>query len=124
MCAARVLLVEDEMLVQMLAVEFLEDAGCEVHTAASAAEALRKAEAMAGGIDAAVVDVGLPDRKGDALAGDLRALHPSLPILLATGYQPPSFRDDLEADRLVSWLNKPYTGEQLVDALRALGVAC
>ena len=36
-----------------------------------------------------VADVGLPDRKGDVLAGELRALHPELPIIIATGYDSP-----------------------------------
>ena len=34
----------------------------------------------------AVVDVGLPDGRGDALALELRELRADLPIILATGY--------------------------------------
>ena len=37
-------------------------------------------------IDAAIVDVGLPDRRGDALAAELRALYADLPIVIASGY--------------------------------------
>ena len=82
----RVLLVEDEVLVQMVAKEQLQDLGCKVEVAGSVAEALDRVKLIAGGIDLAIVDIGLPDTKGDVLAAALRTLYPKLPIVIASGY--------------------------------------
>ena len=60
--------------------------GYRVETAGSATEAMNKVKLLRGDIGLAIVDIGLPDRKGDVLVGELRALHPQLPIVIATGY--------------------------------------
>ena len=64
---AAFLLVEDEPLIQMLAVEYLEGRGFTVYKAGSATEAINTLGLLPGGVDAVVVDIGLPDRKGDEL---------------------------------------------------------
>src|SRR5262249_25069946 len=80
----RILFVEDEVLVRMLAVEHLERAGYRVEAAGSSTEALNKARLAS--IAAAVVDLGLPDRKGDHLVRELRRLFPRVPVVIASGY--------------------------------------
>ena len=77
---------------------------------------------LAGRIDAAIIDVGLPDRRGDALAGELRAMFARLPIVIATGYPQQDVAGRFEGDRLVGFVGKPYDREGLESALRALGV--
>ena len=72
----RVLLVEDETLIQLLATEYLEEAGLKVDIAASAIEALNKLRLIPGGVDAVIVDLRLPDRAGDALVRELRSIVP------------------------------------------------
>jgi len=104
----RVLLVEDEALVQMLAVEYLEELGYRVETAGSATGAMNKVKLLNGQIDVAIIDVGLPDRKGDVLIGELRALYPHLPMVVATGYEEDVLRKRFGSDALISFLRKPY----------------
>ena len=77
--AARVLLVEDEPLIQMMAAEFLEEGGLKVDVAGSANDALNKLRLIPGGVDAVIIDLGLPDRDGAALVPELRSIYPSLP---------------------------------------------
>ncbi len=116
----RVLLVEDEVLVQMVAQEQLQDLGCKVETAGSVTEALDKVRRIAGGIDLAIIDIGLPDRKGDVLATELRALYPNLPIVIASGYGDAGLRDRFKGDTRIAFVGKPYTMDDLrkvVDAL-------
>ena len=72
----RILLVEDEVLVRMVATDQLEDLGYRVETAGSATEAMNKVKLMEGDIALAIVDIGLPDIKGDVLVGELRPRHP------------------------------------------------
>ena len=81
----RILLVEDEVLIQLLATDYLEANGFTVHAAGSATEAMNALGKIPGGVDAVVIDMGLPDRRGDALIREMRALYPLLPIVLATG---------------------------------------
>ena len=121
MRSGRILLVEDEMLIQMLAVDQLESLGFEVETAASATEAMRKIK-LNGDLDAAIIDIGLPDRKGDVLIGEMRAIHPSMPIVIASGYGEPALQKRFENDKRISFLAKPYATEQLRAALAALNI--
>lgn len=119
--APRILVVEDEALVRMVAVEALEECGFRVAEAGTAAEALKRMQE--GGIAAVVVDLGLPDKAGDLLAGELRALEAGLPIIVATGYAPDKLRSKFAGDARVSFLTKPYDPTDLQAALRDLGVA-
>ena len=91
----RILLVEDEVLVRMVASDQLEDLGYRVETAGSATEAMNKVKLMEGDIALAIVDIGLPDIKGDVLVGELRARHPDLPIIVASGYDDPALPQTL-----------------------------
>src|SRR5687768_1437197 len=77
----RILIVEDELLVRMFAVDALEDAGFQVEQAGNAAEALRCIEQLRGELHALIIDLGLPDRSGDQLAAALRDAQVDLPIL-------------------------------------------
>jgi CheY-like chemotaxis protein len=116
-----ILVVEDQVLVRMLTVDALRDLGFRVEEAGTAREALGKVGALVGRIDAAVIDLGLPDRPGDALAADLRARFASLPIVIASGYRD-GLRHGLGDDALVGFLDKPYDSAQLAALLSRLGV--
>jgi DNA-binding response OmpR family regulator len=115
-------LVEDEILIQMLASDYLQAAGFTVDAAGSASEAMNKFSLMKGGVDAVVVDLGLPDRKGDSLIRELRAQDASLPIVLATGQSADAVRDLFKADKRIGFVSKPYSAADLIGALRALGL--
>src|SRR5262249_39326157 len=115
----RVLLVEDEALVQMLAVEHLEELGYRVETAGSATEAMNKIKLINGQVDLAIVDIGLPDRKGDTFVNELRAVYPHLPIVIASGYHEAGLRERFGADPLISFLRKPYARVDIEKAVSA-----
>jgi PAS domain S-box-containing protein len=120
---SRILLVEDEPLIQMLAVDFLEDAGLKVDTAGSAREALNKLARVSGGFAAVIVDIGLPDRSGDDLVREIRSIHSSLPIIVATGKGAKDVSDIFQGMKHMAFLGKPYRAEDLYGALRAVNVA-
>ena len=116
----RILLVEDEVLVRMVATDQLEDLGYRVDTAGSATEAMNKVKLMEGDIALAIVDIGLPDIKGDVLVGELRLRHPDLPIIVASGYDDPALLKRFANDARVSFIRKPYTQDDLRRALPPL----
>lgn len=120
----RILVVEDEFLVQMFLSDVLMDAGCVVVGAASASEGLTKFRAEHGELAGAIIDLGLPDRRGDELVADIRAVQPDLPVVLATGYADDKVRRRFAHDERVVFLSKPFESESLLAALRSFGIRC
>ena len=118
----RILLVEDEVMIQLLATEYLEEGGFKVDVAGSATEALNKLRLIPGGVDAVVIDIGLPDRGGDALVAEVRAIYPSLPIVLASGHSVAYLRERFKGQERVAFASKPFTAKTLLGALRGLGL--
>jgi len=115
----KVLLVEDEVLVAALAVDALEELGyqtLEVTTAKAARAIAAGAEKLA----FAVVDIGLPDGRGDALAVELRKARPGLPIVIATGYGGAHLDEALGKQERTAVLSKPYDIAQLQAAIQAI----
>lgn len=117
-----ILVVEDELLVRMFAVDALEDAGFRVIQAGTATEALQALQ-DAPDVRAALVDIGLPDRTGDQLAAEIQALRADLPIIIASGRSSRELRERFAGNARVTILGKPYTATLLLDALAEVGVA-
>jgi len=116
-----ILLVEDEFLVRLFAIDALEDAGFRVLPAETAAAALKTLQAAAD-VRAAVIDMGLPDSPGDQLAAEVRALRPDLPIVIASGRSGRELREQFADQPRVAVLVKPYTADLLIEALVVVGV--
>jgi signal transduction histidine kinase/DNA-binding response OmpR family regulator len=118
----RILVVEDEFLLQMFVADTLADAGCVSIEAASASEGWAKFRAEQDGLAGAIIDLGLPDRRGDELIADIRAVQPDLPIVLATGYADESVRTRFAQDDRLAVLSKPFGPEELLAALQRFGI--
>ena len=108
----KVLLVEDEALVAALAVDALEELGYQT-IEATTCKAATEIVAGATPLLLAIVDVGLPDGRGDALAIELRKLRAELPIVIATGYDQSHLDERARNHPLTAVLNKPYDIAQL-----------
>jgi CheY-like chemotaxis protein len=112
----KVLLVEDEALVAALAVDALEELGYQTVEATTSKAALAICSGPAPFVFA-IVDVGLPDGRGDALAVELRKLRADLPIIIATGYDQAHLDARLRSHDRTAILNKPYDIAQLQAAI-------
>jgi CheY-like chemotaxis protein len=111
-----VLIVEDEPMVRMLTVDMLDVLGWTALEAGAAAEALRLVEREKAQFDVVLVDLGLPDRRGEELVRELWRLRPGIPVIVTTGRG----EDDLDADLrdgAVTFLGKPYQLSDLESAL-------
>jgi len=115
----KVLLVEDEVLVAALAVDALEELGYQT-VEVTTAKAARAIAAGSGPLAFAVIDIGLPDERGDALALELRKARPDLPIVIATGYDGAHVDEGLRKQQRTAVLNKPYDIGQLQAAIQAI----
>jgi CheY-like chemotaxis protein len=116
-----ILIVEDEFLVLLFAVDALEDAGFRVLRAETAAQALQVLRAEPD-VRAAIIDMGLPDRAGDLLAAEVQALRPDLPMVIASGRSGRELRERFGQRAGVATLVKPYTAQLLLEALAEVGV--
>lgn len=110
--SARILVLEDEMLLAMDLADQLEDAGfAVVGPVPTTARALRLIEAE--GCDAAVLDVNLGTETSEAVASVLRAR--GTPFVVVSGnnreHQPDIFRD-------APYLSKPFRPNELMTLLR------
>jgi two-component system cell cycle sensor histidine kinase/response regulator CckA len=118
----RILIVEDEILVRMFAVDALEDGGFHVEEAATGAEAVALLAKLGEAITAAIIDLGLPDRQGDEVAVQMRTIRSDLPILIASGRSEKELKERFKLDGRVGIMVKPFTGPMLLAALETLGV--
>ena len=111
----RVLLVEDEEAVRMLAKRILNRAGYEVVVAADAEEGLRIFETSSEPIDFVLTDVVMPGMSGPEMLARM-SQHRRLPALLMSGY--PDQGDVFAASSAFRMIAKPFTAEVLTAAIR------
>jgi PAS domain S-box-containing protein len=107
-----VLIVEDEPLVRLAAIDMIEEAGFTVLQAADAKQALQHLNSKAR-IDILFTDIGLPGMRGPELAVEAAKLRKNLKVIFASGYGEPNGGS---ADAL--YLAKPYDQDDLVRTLR------
>ena len=113
--AMRVLVVDDQNDVRAAACRVLREAGCHVLEAATADEARRICVREDDAIDVVLLDVALPDGRGDTLLHQLRELRPKLRAVQMSGYPVTGAATDL--------LSKPFSPSELRGAIaRACGV--
>src|SRR5690606_27197910 len=117
-----VLVVEDIEPVRMTLVEMLGSLGAQVLEAGTAMEAMNHMRAAGSRLDGALIDIGLPDRRGDVLAMELRAMSSRFPVVIASGYGRNHVHPALREDDRVRFLTKPYDADQLQAAFAELGL--
>jgi PAS domain S-box-containing protein len=119
-----VLIVQLEPTVRSLTAEALASSGFRTEEAATGAEAFGKVRAAQGRYDAVLLDDDLPDRPGEEVARELRALHSDLPILIASQERETELRAQFRDDRCIAVIAKPYKAGGIQEALRSLGISC
>ncbi len=115
----RILVIDDEESIRHALARALQRAGFQVSEAATGREGVDRFGA--GGIDAVVCDLRLPDLGGLDLVAIFTEMRPEVPVLVMTGYG--SLGSALEAMRrgAKDYLQKPFPMEEVVRLLeRAL----
>ena len=111
------LVVEDEAMLRMAAVDLIEDAGFEAIEASNADEAIRILEARTD-IHIVFTDVDMPgSMDGLKLAEAVRGRWPPIEIIVTSGHRIVAV-DDLPKGSV--FFAKPYRDEQVVAALRRM----
>jgi signal transduction histidine kinase/CheY-like chemotaxis protein len=115
-----VLVVEDEPLLLDAALRVLGDAGCRVLGARDGTEAIARLDEHRGRIDLLCADVVMPGTPLRDVIARFRELHPDSPVLTCSGYVGEDLvRRGIEEGRY-RLLQKPYTAEELLDAVASL----
>lgn len=114
---ARILLVEDELLVALSLREALSEAGFDVDCAYLGSTVIEDWVGVEW--DAALVDIGLPDQSGAKVIEHLLHQQPHLPVILTTGLETPETHRFASEHELII-LAKPFEEATLLELLRAL----
>jgi CheY-like chemotaxis protein len=116
-----VLIVEDDPGLQMVIAELFSTMGYISLTASDAAEAL-KSLTMHPEVALLFSDVVMPGgMDGIELAAEVRSTHPTLKILLASGY-PQKELGPKSLDENMGFISKPYRWSELAESLKGLGL--
>ena len=122
MSAIRVLLVEDDGLIQVIAADFLHNEGFEVTVAQTGDEAAGLLDAEHG-LDILFTDVRMPGTlDGIDLARRARRQHPALPLLIVSGYAALLTTRLSVLDPAAAFLGKPYRLREIADTLKRLTI--
>ncbi len=118
---ATILLVEDEEAVRKLVRQLLEMLGCSVIEATSGREALALWTKISDEVSLVVSDIVMPEGvSGWELAKELHLRHPSLGILLTSGYDEMPEEHGLRDRPQIAFLQKPYEVRTLKATLSRL----
>ncbi len=111
-----VLVIDDDVMVQRLTKRVLNWNQFEVIQAYNGAEGLKRFQEQAHQIDAVLLDMTMPVMSGPETFERMRALDPSLPIVVSSGFSEDEALKSLSSDALL-FVQKPYTSKQLVKVL-------
>lgn len=114
---ARILIVEDELLVALSLREALSEAGYDVDCAYLGSTVIE--ERVGVEWDAALVDMALPDQSGATVIQHLLHQQPRLPVIVTTGLETPETRR-FASDHELPILAKPFDDATLVELLRSM----
>ncbi|HUM72396.1 MAG TPA: response regulator, partial [Chloroflexota bacterium] len=112
-----VLVVDDEPAVCDTVVDILELEDIQTITAVDGASGIAAYQQYREHIGLVLLDLTLPDLRGEEVFNHLKALDPHVQVILSSGY------NEMEAlrgfnDDLVAFLQKPYSLEDLVKIVR------
>ncbi len=116
----RILYIDDEEPLVLLAKRHLKRLGYEVIGATSAEEALEAFRLDPKGFAAIMTDLNMPRMSGLALAKQVLAIRADVPVIVASGFVSDELRSQAEAAGVKHVVYKPSTVEELADVVHQL----
>lgn len=114
---AKILAVDDELIVLDTIRRGLERAGFSVDTVSKESEFFEVMSQEKADYSAAIVDIMMPDIVFEEMFAALRNRFPKMPILVSSGYSNIDTQGILGDDSLVRFLTKPYRVDALLKAI-------
>jgi PAS domain S-box-containing protein len=113
-----ILIVEDEEAIRDTISELLAERGYTVLTASDGVEGLEQMQAHKDRIGLVISDLGMPRMNGEQFFTAARKLHPSLKIIITTGYLHSVTKSKLLSLGVTDMIAKPFSTETLLPAVR------
>jgi len=118
-----VLVVDDEEIVRMVCKEMVETMGLQVLTAVDGRDAVDVFTRHADSISHVILDLSMPNMDGMAAFTELVRIKPGLKVILSSGYDEQDSLQRLSGPGLAGFIQKPYSLQNLRDALAKAGIA-
>ena len=113
--APTILVVDDEFTVRRRVSQLLQRTGYSVLEAHSGPDAIKVSDQHHGPIDLSLSDMGMPGgMTGDELAAILKRVHPTMRVVLMSGYQQNAFAGDTRRP----FLPKPFQSATLIERVK------
>lgn len=117
----RILIIEDEIIIQRNLLRSLQREGFEVTGASTGREACRVLDSLP--IDMVLLDIGLPDVSGFVFLKDARTLYPHLQIIVLTAQEPRELEERAYQLGARAFFRKPFSLAHLKATIRTV-LAC
>ena len=114
-CPLRVLVIDDVLVIAETLVLLLRALGQEAEAVAGGEEGLARLDT--GGFDLVITDLSMPEMSGYDVASVVKARWPGFPVILTTGWLDVVGDDKLDGGGIDLVLTKPFTKEQLSQAI-------
>lgn len=114
-----ILLIDDEPEIAELGAEMLAEEGYKVIVAKDGFEALKIFQRVNRQIGLVILDYFLPVMDGDAVFEELKALNPSVNVVLSSGFAEQNKIGAMLAQGLRGFIPKPYTRAKLLEQVRS-----
>ena len=109
-----VLIVDDEPMIRKMAGAILKKRGIPVLEAANGKEAIERLTSEGGAVRAILLDMAMPEMRGDEALPFIRKLRPDVRVIVSSGFQDRDVQEHFRNIEACSFLPKPYTPEQLL----------
>jgi CheY-like chemotaxis protein len=114
-----ILIIDDEPEIAEFASTILADEGYKVIVARDGFEALKIFQQIHRQIGLIILDFFLPVMDGDAVFEELKAINPSVNVVLSSGFAEANKIGAMLAQGLRGFIPKPYTPEKLLEQVRS-----
>ena len=114
----KVLVIEDEGPVRQLVVSLLTNAGYTVLALDDAGHALRLSKSDIADVDLLITDMVMPGISGPDVALQLAQVRPELKVLYVSGYTDHPLITEGQLPDRTTWLQKPFTRDELLSKVR------
>jgi len=116
----RILLVDDDRNMREVTCEVLRSLHYRVTTSETGKQALELFKQSPDAFDLVITDMVMPQMNGDAMAKQMLAIRPDLPVIFCSGYDRAQAGKSVGNDEGCLYLQKPFEIEKLSQSIRAL----
>jgi len=113
--SGKVLVIDDESVIQNLATEILTSSGYEVISAYDGMEGVESYRSNMATVDLVLLDLVMPKLSGRETYFELKKINPDVKIIMCSGFKNDSRIDDVRAHGLKYFIQKPFTYELLAN---------